>query len=264
MEPQLKRGLPHGQNDCHCNQWWLESSGKRPAAQPQGVVCPDRQYVRVHRVFHGLDDVRRDRDSDQEDAEPELDPVWLAHGDARADGVSGAGAPGYLDRQIRWPHRHDRVDGTDRSCDLDDGLCDRVLAFPRRRPVCGAGGRRILGRHALCGAVVSQESAGHGDGRVRRGQLRRCGQQVCRTGDSGGLWLGRRAACVRGHHAGRGDSVLDVQLQRSVALGVQQRQILRTDQGPQGSQGAQVLSVLQHRLRWLCGAVAVDGSVLRG
>ena len=100
--------------------------------------------------------------------------------------------------------------------------------FLDHRPVCRPGGRLVLGRHALCGALVSQEPPGHGDGRVWRGQLGRGGQQVRRAGAAGGLWLGHGAAGVCGHHAGHAGAVLDVQLQRPGAPGAQQCQVSAT------------------------------------
>ena len=105
---------------------------------------------------------------------------------------------------------------------------------------------------------------GHGHGRLWRRQLGRGGQQVHRAGAAGGLWLDHGAAGLCRHHAGHPGAVLDVQLQRAHAPGAEPHQVHGPAQGAEGPQGHQVLPVLQHRVRRLCGDVAVDGAVLRG
>ncbi len=218
----------------------------------------------LHGLLHGLDDVWRDRHPDQEDAGPQRHPVRPADVHAGAHRLPVACAAGHLDRPLRRPCRHGGGDGRHRAGDLAHELCHRVLAFPHHRPVCRPGWRLVLGGYALCGALVPQKPPGYGHGRVRCGQLGRGREQVRGPGAAGGLWLDHGAAGVRRHHAGCAGAVLDVQLQRSRPSGVQQRQVHRPAQSPQGPQGAQVLPVLQHRVRRLCGAVAVDGAVLRG
>ena len=77
---------------------------------------------------------------------------------------------------------------------------------------------------------------------------------------SAGPWCRRS---MRRCDAGHGHAVLVLQLQRPQAPGGQQCQLHEPAEGAEGPQGAEVLPVLQHRVRRLCGAVAVDGAVLR-
>jgi hypothetical protein len=60
------------------------------------------------------------------------------------------------------------------------------------------------------------------------------------------------------------DPVLAGQQQRSEAPGAVEREVQRPAEDAEGPQGAEVLPVLQHRLRRLRGAGPVDGAVLRG
>jgi hypothetical protein len=105
---------------------------------------------------------------------------------------------------------------------------------------------------------------GHGDGRVRRGQLRLGGQQVRRAGAAGHRRLDAGAAGVCRHDAGHRHPVLVRQQQRPQAPGAVEREVQRPAQAAEGPEGAEVLPVLQHRVRRLRGAGAVDGAVLRG
>jgi NNP family nitrate/nitrite transporter-like MFS transporter len=99
-------------------------------------------------------------------------------------------------------------------------------------------------------------------GRVWRGQLRRRGQQVHRPGwwwPSAGPWCRRsmRPSCWPP------GPVLVVQLQRPGPPGAPNTKFSDQLKMLKDPEGAQVLPVLQHRVRRLCGAVAVDGAVLR-
>ena len=104
---------------------------------------------------------------------------------------------------------------------------------------------------------------GFRDGRLRRRQLGRRGQQVHRPGPARGLRLDHGAPGVCGGDAGHGAAVLDVQLQQPCPPGSQHRDLHRPAQGTEGSEGAALLPVLQHRLRRVRGPLAVDGAVLR-
>ena len=93
-----------------------------------------------------------------------------------------------------------------RRADLADRLRDRVLAVPGARPVRRPRRRLVLGRHALRRALVRAQAAGLRDGRLRRRQLGRGGQQVRRARADRRLRLDRGAAGLRGGDARHGAS----------------------------------------------------------
>ncbi len=172
-------------------------------------------------------------------------------------------AAGHLDRPIRRAYRHDGAAGGDGARNLDDGLCHPVLAIPGDRLVSGPGWRLVLGRYTVCRTLVPERPAGFCDGRLWRRQLGSGGQQICRTRNSGGIRLDHGAPGVRRHHARHRHPVLVLQLQRPGPPGAADDQIQRPAQAAQGSQGTQILPVLQHRVRRLCRPEPVDGAVLR-
>src|SRR6185437_10849869 len=125
------------------------------------------------------------------------------HADSDRSSVSPAAR--HLDRSLRRTDHHAYPAGGLRRPLMDLVLCNRALAIPAARPRTGAGWRLILGRHALCGALLSQ-----GEARVRHGILRRRhdwrrAEHVRRPDSGQPLWLAigaeslrRRAPCHRG------------------------------------------------------------------
>ena len=178
-------------------------------------------------------------------------------------GLAHPRALGHLDRQVRRPHRHGRHPGRHGAGDLVHGAGHPVLAAPPHRPRRRRGRRLVLGGHAVCRALVPAQPPGLRDGRVRRRQLGRRREQVRRPGAGRRLRLDDGAACLRGDHARHAGPVLAVQLQRPGAPGAQQHQVRRPAEDAEGPERAEVLPVLQHRLRRLRGAEPVDGAVLR-
>ena len=118
------------------------------------MVGADCEHLGFHRLFHGVDDVRRDRYPDQKNAGPQCHPIRLVNGDACADRFAGAGAIGYLDRPLWWSHRHGLVDVGHSSCDLVDVVRHGVLAVSCDWVVCRIGRRFFLCGNTLCGALV--------------------------------------------------------------------------------------------------------------
>ena len=189
------------------------ASGVRHDQEEPGARRAAGPHAGVHRVFHGLDDVWRDRHTDQQDARPQRHRVWFADRHTGAHRLADPRAAGHLDRQVRRSHRDDAADGVHRAGHLADELRHRLLALPGHRSVRGSGRRLVLGGHALCGALVPQEEPGLRDGCLWRGQLGRGGQQVRGASAAGGLRLDDGAHGLRGDHAGHGRAFLVLQRQ---------------------------------------------------
>ena len=128
--------------------------------------------------------------------------------------------------------------------------------------VCSSVWRAARSRwNALCGALVSAAPPGAWRWASTAPAIRARGQQVRRAGAAGGFWLDRRAQVYAAIIAGYPGAVLAVFSQRSQTPGAK-RQVHRPAQGTEGPKVRKLLPVLQHRVRRLRGAVAVDGAVL--
>ena len=133
-----------------------QSHRSNPRPRARRNLRTDLQHARLHRVFRGVDDVRRARHSTQETARPVGNPVRPARGHAGAHRFTGARSARHLDRPLRRAHRSLPADAIHGCADLADVLCHRILALPDagsfRRPCRWL----LLGRHALCRTLVSQ------------------------------------------------------------------------------------------------------------
>ncbi len=143
------------------------------------------------------------------------------------------------------------------------GYATAVLAVPGARPLRRARRRLVLGRHAVRRALVSEEAAGLRDGRLRRGQFRRGGQQVRRAGAGRGVRLDDGAAGVRGDHARHCAAVLVLQLLRPGPSRRFEDHLARAARRAEGPEGLEALPVLLDRVRRLRRDEPVDGAVLR-
>jgi NNP family nitrate/nitrite transporter-like MFS transporter len=96
------------------------------------------------------------------------------------------------------------ADGRHRARHLADGLRHAVLAVPGDRPLRRPGRRRLLGRHALRGALVPEGQQGFAMGVFGAGNSGAAVNKFVRR-PGGGLRLDHGAAGLRGGDAGHAD-----------------------------------------------------------